>query len=94
MPVQATARVRWLAMLWPRFAPCLTGGVGRFNMAIRIISFVGGALFGAGGAILVFHFVEQSAVHWGITALAAIVMGLLAALFGRKFWDTAISIWP
>jgi len=45
-------------------------------------------------ATLVFHFVEQSPVHWGITGLAAVVMGLLAALFGRKFWDTAISIWP
>ena len=63
-------------------------------MAIRIISFFGGALFGAGGAILVFHFVERSPVHWGIAGLVAVVMGLLAALFGRKFWDTAVSIWP
>jgi hypothetical protein len=63
-------------------------------MAIRVISFFGGALFGAGGAVLVFRFVEHSPVHWGIVGLAAVVMGLLAALFGRKFWDTAITMWP
>lgn len=63
-------------------------------MAIRIISFFGGALFGAGGAVLAFLFKEQSPVHWGIVGLAAIVMGLLAACFGRKFWDTAVGIWP
>jgi hypothetical protein len=63
-------------------------------MAIRIISFLGGALFGAGGAVLVFCFVEHSPVHWGIVGLAAFVMGSLAALFGRKFWDTALTLWP
>jgi len=63
-------------------------------MAIRVISFFGGALFGAGGALLVFRFVEHSPPHWGIVGLAAAVMGLLAALFGRKFWDTALGMWP
>jgi hypothetical protein len=63
-------------------------------MTFRIISFVCGALFGGGGAVLTFRFVEHSAVHWGIVGLAAIVMGFLAALFGRRFWDTAIGLWP
>jgi len=63
-------------------------------MAIRTILFFGGALFGAGGAVLLFCFVENSEIHWGIVGLAAGVMGVLAALFGRKFWDTAIGIWP
>ena len=60
----------------------------------RIISFFGGALFGAVGAMIVFRIIERSAIHWGIVGLAAVVMGVLAALFGRKFWDTATSIWP
>ena len=63
-------------------------------MAIRIISFVGGALFGAVGAVVAFLFMEHSSVSWGIVGLAAGVMGLLAALFGRRFWDTAIALWP
>jgi hypothetical protein len=62
---------------------------------MRIISFVGGALFGAGGAVLVFRFVEHSPIHCGMVGLVGvIIMGLLAALLGRKFWDNAISIWP
>ena len=63
-------------------------------MTIRIISFICGALFGAGGAVAVFYFVEHSPIHWGIVGLAAGVMGLLAALFGRKFWETAVGLWP
>ena len=63
-------------------------------MIIRFISFFCGALFGAGGAILVFRFSEHAPIHWGIVALAAAVMGVLAALFGRKFWDTAVGLWP
>jgi hypothetical protein len=63
-------------------------------MAIRVISFVGGGLFGAGGAVLIFLFVEHSPIHWGFVAVAAFIMGLLAALFGRKFWNTAVGLWP
>jgi hypothetical protein len=63
-------------------------------MSTRIISFFAGALFGAGGAVLAFYFIEQGPVHWGIVGLASVVMGGLAALFGKKFWDTAIFIWP
>jgi Na+/proline symporter len=29
-----------------------------------------------------------------LAGLAAGVMGFLAALFGRKFWDTAVGLWP
>ena len=64
------------------------------RMVIRVISFLCGGLFGTGGAVLVFRFVEHAPVHWGIVGLAAIVMGSLAALFGRKFWDTAVGLWP
>jgi hypothetical protein len=63
-------------------------------MIIRIISFLCGALFGAGGAVLVFRFAEHAPVDWGIVGLAAVIMGFLAALFGRKFWDTAVGLWP
>src|SRR5664280_3004540 len=63
-----------------RLAPVADLVVGRINMAIRMISFFGGALFGAAGAVVVFRFVEGSPVHWGIVGLAAIVMGLLATL--------------
>jgi hypothetical protein len=63
-------------------------------MFVRIILFVCGALFGAGGAMLAFRFIENSPVHWGTIGLAAIVMGLLAALFGRKFWEIAVGLWP
>ena len=64
------------------------------RMVIRIISFLCGVLFGAGGAVLVFRFVEHTPIHWDIVGLAALVMGFLAALGGRKFWDTAVGLWP
>lgn len=63
-------------------------------MFIRIISFLCGALFGGGGAVVAFLFVEQSPIHWDIVALAAVLMGVFAALFGRKFWETAAGLWP
>ena len=64
------------------------------RMVIRVILFLCGGLFGTGGAVLVFRFVEHAPVNWGIVGLAAVVMGSLAALFGRKFWDTAVGLWP
>jgi hypothetical protein len=63
-------------------------------MAIRILSFFCGALLGGGGAVVIFHFVEKAPVHWGIVGLAAGVMGLLAVLFGRKFWEAIGGLWP
>jgi hypothetical protein len=33
-------------------------------------------------------------VHWGIVGVAALVMGVLAVLLGKKFWDVAVDIWP
>ena len=62
-------------------------------MAIRIIAFIAGAAFGAGGAIVAF-WLQHSEVWWGLVGLAALAMGILAALFGRKFWETAIGLWP
>ena len=62
-------------------------------MAIHIISFICGALFGGVGAIIGF-WLQHSEIWWSIVGLAALVMGILAALFGRKFWDTAVSLWP
>jgi hypothetical protein len=62
-------------------------------VAIRFIGFLGGSVFGAVGAIIGFWF-EHFAISWWIVALCALVMGLLAAAFGRKFWDTAVGIWP
>jgi hypothetical protein len=62
-------------------------------MAGRIIAFLCGALFGAVGAVINF-WLEKSAVHWGIVGVAALVMGVLAVLLGKKFWDVAVDIWP
>lgn len=64
-----------------------------FSILIRIISFFCGSIFGAVGAIIAFYF-QNSDIWWSIVGLAALVMGLLAALFGRKFWETAVGIWP
>ena len=62
-------------------------------MVIRLISFVCGALFGATGAVIRFYWMEKTVVHWGIVGLAALVMGGLAALFGKKFWEIAGAKW-
>ena len=63
-------------------------------MIIRVISFFAGAIFGGLGALAIFHVVEHSSAEWRIVGLAAVVMGLLAAAFGKKFWDVALTIWP
>jgi len=63
-------------------------------MAIRSFSFLVGGLFGTVGAIVGFHWFEKSEIHWGIFALSALVMGILAVAFGKKFWETAIGLWP
>lgn len=60
-------------------------------MTVRIISFFCGALFGAGGAIVAFY-LQHSDIWWSIVGLAALVMGVLAAIFGRKFWETAVGL--
>ncbi len=71
-----------------RLVRSLSRLVGRFNMAIRIISFLGGVILGGGGAILSFN-----PPRWGIVGLVALITGLLAALFARKFWDIVMTIW-
>jgi hypothetical protein len=63
-------------------------------MTIRFISFLCGALFGIGGAIITFLLIEKSEVNWAIVSLCGFVMGGLAALFGKKFWETASGLWP
>ena len=63
-------------------------------MIIRTISFLAGAICGGVGAVLAFLFIEHSEIHWTIVGIAAGVMGLLAALFGRKFWEAAVGLWP
>jgi hypothetical protein len=60
---------------------------------MKIISFLCGALFGAGGALVAF-WLQHSEIWRSIVALAAVVMGVLAAAFGRKFWTTAVDLWP
>lgn len=60
---------------------------------MRVIGFVGGAIFGGLGALIAF-WLEHSEIWWSIVALAAVVMGILAVLFGRKFWETAVGLWP
>jgi hypothetical protein len=62
-------------------------------MAIRIIAFICGATFGAVGAIIAFWW-QHSDIWWSIVGLAALVLGVLAAFLGRKFWETAIGLWP
>jgi len=32
--------------------------------------------------------------NWGIVWLAATGMGLLSALFGKKFWELVLTLWP
>lgn len=59
----------------------------------RIIQFLAGAAFGGVGAIIAFWF-QHSEICWSIVGLAALMMGIMAALFGRKFWDTAGHLWP
>jgi hypothetical protein len=63
-------------------------------MAMRIISFLIRAIFGAAGAIIQLHWFEKSEIHWGIVGLSALVLGTLATLFGKKFWETALGLWP
>ncbi|HXR04439.1 MAG TPA: hypothetical protein VN836_07005 [Verrucomicrobiae bacterium] len=63
-------------------------------MVIRLVSFAAGAAFGAVGTIINFLWIEKSEIHWGIVGLSALVLGTLAALFGKKFWETAIGLWP
>ena len=69
------------------------GGKRAFDMAIRIIAFICGALFGAVGAVVVFY-LQHLDIWWSIVGLAALVMGVLAAIFGRKFWESAVGLWP
>jgi len=69
------------------------GGKRAFDMAIRIISFICGVLFGAGGAVFAFYW-SHSDIWWSIVGLAGLVMGVLAGVFGRKFWEHAGDFWP
>jgi hypothetical protein len=60
-------------------------------MAIRIISLFCGALFGV--EALLWRFAFSSEIWWSIIGLSAVVMGVLTAVFGRKFWETAVGLW-
>jgi len=63
------------------------------EVILRLIMFSAGALFGA-VPLLICYWWNSTEIDWRTVALAAGVMGVLAALFGKKFWETAISLWP
>jgi len=63
-------------------------------MGTRIISFLAGAAFGAVCAMVVVHVGGDLRDNWGIVWLAATGMGLLSALFGKKFWELVLTLWP
>jgi uncharacterized membrane protein len=55
--------------------------------------FLAGALFGA-VPLLISYWWNSEEIVWRTVALVAVVMGVLAALFGKKFWETATAQWP
>ena len=59
----------------------------------RIIAFSCGVLFGAVGALFAF-WLEDSDSVWSVVGLAAFVLGVLAAIFGRKTWEAVVNLWP
>jgi uncharacterized membrane protein len=60
---------------------------------VRGIMFTAGALFGA-VPLLISYWWNSEEIVWRTVALVAVVMGVLAALFGKKFWETATAHWP
>jgi hypothetical protein len=45
------------------------------------------------GAVAGFYF-QRSDIWWSIAGLAVLVMGISAALFGWRVWETAVGLWP
>ncbi len=62
-------------------------------MTVRIISFLAGALFGALCTLAVLHVVGDLHTNWWVLCVVAAAMGLLAAFFGKKFWEMVLTIW-
>ncbi len=63
-------------------------------MNTRIISFCAGATLGLVAMLLVFHVFADLRTNWGIVVPVSIVLGLLASVFGKKFWEFLLNIWP
>ena len=63
------------------------------EVILRPIVFTAGALFGA-LPLLISHWGNDEEVVWQPVRLVAVVMGVLAALFGKEFWEDAIAHWP
>ncbi len=61
-------------------------------MMARLMAFGCGALVGAFGTIVScwFHYGE---IFWWSVGFGALVFGLLAAIFGSKFFETLFSRW-
>jgi uncharacterized membrane protein len=63
------------------------------EIILRLIMFTAGALFGAVPLLISYWWTSEEIV-WRTVVLVAAVMGVLAALFGKKFWENAIAHWP
>ncbi len=63
-------------------------------MTVRIISFLAGALFGALCTLGMLHVVGDLHTNWWVVCVVAAGMGLLALLFGKRFWEMVLTIWP
>jgi len=86
----------------------LTRGNGKFDIqTVRLYNQVGrdndgnshhfifaGAALGVLCALGVFHVVGDLHANWGIVCLVACGMGVLALLFGKRFWEMVLTIWP
>jgi hypothetical protein len=62
-------------------------------MIPRLAAFGAGSLIGALGTI-VHSWFEYHEIYWWVVGLGALVFGLLAAIFGGKFFERVFLHWP
>ncbi len=62
-------------------------------MNTRIISFLGGLTLGLVASLLLFHVFADLRANWGIVAPVSFVLGLVAAVFGKAFWEFVLNTW-